>query len=69
MSKINNGGNAFPTNTSGHIREGLSKREWYAGMAMQGIIRGGNWGIDLISEQSFNVADAMIKHEENESHE
>ena len=43
MSEIESGGPAFPgsyTGQHGEIRwsDGMTKREWYAGMALQGIL-------------------------------
>lgn len=42
---------------------GLTKREWFAGMALQGVLAGRK-GIMItvqIAEQSFEIADAMIE--------
>lgn len=69
----NTGGLAFPTDefnpyhgqpvTSG----GLTKREWFAGMALIGIIMNGmSTPEHLVSEYAFKYADAMIKENEKE---
>jgi len=44
MSEINDGGPAFPTDGESQVSarlwhfSGLTKREWYAGMALQGML-------------------------------
>lgn len=40
MSEIESGGPAFPVYTQilGQTSLGLSKREWFAGMALQGLL-------------------------------
>ena len=40
MAKPNNGGSAFPAYHYGDdiIRGGMSLRQWYAGLAMQGLL-------------------------------
>lgn len=68
MSEIDSGGNAFPycvwvgDHHNGH-NTGMSKREWYAGMALQGLLA--NPSVILkqtdIPELSFEYADAMIR--------
>lgn len=78
---INSGGNAFPetaTNNEGRLDwpnqygcGGMTLRQWYAGMAMQGYIAG--WqegdasGYAAIVRTAFKYADAMIAHEEAEA--
>ena len=63
---------AFPNNPDG--AEGLTKREWYAGMAMQGYLSASagmtstgpgkvNVLITQISEIAFMIADAMLNEE------
>lgn len=55
---------AFPVYVQNHLHVGLSKREYFAAMAMQGIISNHgmidstNW--DWLSEQSVNAADALM---------
>lgn len=71
MSKIDDGGQAFPntypieSSASGTI--GMSLRDWFAGMAMRGVVTAGI-GITVhpeairkwIAEESYALADAMI---------
>lgn len=79
--KKNNGGSAFPR--SGYRQEdadvfipgalGMTLRQWYAGMALNGIIRrvhfeSGDGPIleNVAAHLSFKYADAMIVFEEKE---
>jgi len=68
MDKKNDGGSA----AFGHCAEnghccGLTKRQWYAGMAMQGLLSNPNAKPKLeIPSASFTVADALIKHEQED---
>lgn len=51
---------------------GLTKRQWYAGMAMQGLLAAQIHGFNDTSARgpfvsmAFEIADAMLQHEENE---
>lgn len=54
---------AFPSRESLGLT-GLTKREWFAGMALQGLIAGSNGDVDW-TERNFavgaiNIADALI---------
>lgn len=45
--------------------EGLTKREWFAGMALQGALAGGAFDRadrrhDMLAQQAFMFADAML---------
>lgn len=48
----------------------ITKREWFAGMAMQGIVANSAWvkAFSLspkdYAEESYKIADAMLKEEE-----
>lgn len=44
--------------------KGLTKREWFAGMAMQGMIHCGYKDEDGLGKHSFKIADAMLKESE-----
>lgn len=69
MSEIDSGGMAFPvtpTDRSGQIgptEYGLTKREWYAGMALQGLLANPSTILKqaYIPELSYEYADAMIR--------
>lgn len=61
-----NGGPAFPhDNIKWHTEKGMSLRDWYAGMAMQGLVSHYGCGTitnkELVSPSAFEIADAMIK--------
>lgn len=65
---------AFPVapsiwDTAGNVshapHEGLTKRQWYAGMALAGMAAGGG-SPQNIATACFYIADAMIAHEESE---
>ena len=67
MTEINDGGPAFPhTGETNGIttteQDGMSRRDWLAGLAMQGLLssgdRRGTWAI--LSAMSYKVADTMI---------
>lgn len=56
---------AFPFNPGPYVNQGLTKREWLAGMAMQGQLASESVALylnDRIVERAFILADAMIKH-------
>lgn len=58
---------AFPTETNVKPFMGLTKREWFAGMAINGILSyPGAAGIppENFVEAAYEIADAMIKHGE-----
>ncbi len=69
------GGSAFPSLLSDHPRsEGMSLRDWFAGLAMQSCIlscegdwlgdKGGENSLQL-SEYAYRMADAMLKARES----
>ncbi len=46
---------------------GMSKREWFAGMAMQGLLaHGGMNDVGKIAHMSLRYADAMLARQEKE---
>ena len=69
------GGRAFPADA--HFMGGysvtfggMSLRQWYAGLAMQGFIaEGAGLTIKEIVKQSWIMADAMLTHEAKEREE
>lgn len=66
MSTVDDGGSAFPITAAqsrnGVIPEGgLTKREWFAGLAMQVILTDGDGAlIKDIASTAYLLADAMI---------
>jgi hypothetical protein len=76
MDKIDDGGPAFPTqNDNGEHWNGMSMREWFAGMALQGIIAGKSFTHGDLSrmglthqqlreaqiKDAYTTADAMLE--------
>jgi len=73
MSKIDNGGPAFPfshkdiTAEGGEFavyRHGMSLRDWFAGQALAGICASGpgtQWTDARIASAAYAMADAMIE--------
>lgn len=66
MTKIDDGGPAFPvsiqTGTT-RFNEGMTLRQHYAGLAMQGICASGptkDWTDKDISREAVGLADALI---------
>ena len=61
---------AFPKRADGAPQTGLTKREYFAGLAMQGICANvQNWSrnTDEIITASIKMADALLKELENNS--
>lgn len=75
MSNKPEGGPAFPVDeknddgTHFYTNMGMTLRQWYAGMAMQGFAARGYFqpqnrsDIDCFTRQAFDIADAMIAAE------
>jgi hypothetical protein len=76
MSKINDGGPAFPTGTQcsqnntteettsyQYLSDGLSLRDYFAAKALQGFCAGAQAGddIDELPDLVYMLADAMLK--------
>ena len=80
--KIKTGGPAFPegeawtsTDVMGHqrdcsrgpLRAGMTMRQWYAGMAMQGMLACSDtpagWSETQMAEFAFRYADAMVEQQ------
>ena len=63
MSEIDNGGTAFPVSEDTAHFPGMTLRQWYAGMALQGMLANPSINIaksDLCNS-AFNFADKMIR--------
>ena len=43
------------------FHNGLTKREWFAGMAMQGMLSRASYSIENMVERSIECADALIE--------
>ena len=61
--KINDGGPVFPLTHDRYYHEGMTLRQWYAGMAMMGYRASGKIG-NSMHEFAFEDADLMLKHEQ-----
>jgi hypothetical protein len=63
--EIDDGGPAYPNVSLDHHGfvgrdTGLTKREWFAGMAVQGILADGETGTKDLVPRAYRIADAMI---------
>jgi len=58
---------AFPRKSFGWA-PGMELRDWFAGMAMQGILAGRTGWVDYdrVTLESYAYADAMIEHRSKE---
>jgi hypothetical protein len=56
---MNGQSTAFPTD----IDDGLTKREWFAGMALQGLLGNSDLYVDIESKvpEAIDFADAILK--------
>jgi hypothetical protein len=60
----NDGGPAFPV-YNGSLHDGASLRDWFAGMAMQGLLTHDDEGlIPETARDAYRYADAMLKARE-----
>jgi hypothetical protein len=72
MSKIDNGGSAFPVNAANlgstgsyPPEQGMSLRDYFAAKAMQGFYqRVESGGFVRVAQLSYELADAMLKARE-----
>lgn len=47
------------------IHQGMTLRDWFAGMALTGILSNNEFpSWDLAAQQAYNAADAMLKEKE-----
>ena len=71
-TKLNNpfeegGGTAFPlvyddeTKGTREIHAGMTMRDWFAGLAMQGLCAGNSTNPQQIAQAAYIVANAMLK--------
>lgn len=68
MSKIDNGGPAFPTQSDSHYYHGMTLRDYFATKAMQGML-----ACEMLrateqefADRAYKVADAMLKARKGE---
>lgn len=70
MKNNDDGGGAFPFSNGMSIEIGMTLRQWYAGIAMQGMLANGELGTKadckIISGYAFEQADSMLEFEQNE---
>lgn len=64
MSTLNDGGPAFPVATDfSRVNEGMTRREYFAAAALQGLLACPNWPAvswESLVGQSYKLADAML---------
>jgi hypothetical protein len=66
MTDKSNGGSAFPSGQQAGHSVGMSLRDWFAGMAMQGFLAAhtGPMGVygttGLLAQNAYLLADAML---------
>ena len=60
----NTGGPAFPHQSYGAVRAGMTLRDYFAAKAMQGMLANGESGLQKLSQAAYIVADAMLKARE-----
>lgn len=66
--QVNDGGAAFPRSSQGvagdvDVAKGMTLRDWFAGMALQGLLAGGSRLSDA-PRWAYTAADAMISARE-----
>lgn len=62
---VDNSGSAFPSQfkharEEGEIMPGLSRREWFAGVALQGLLSNEGWSVN-IENTAYAIADDMLR--------
>ena len=74
---INDGGTAFPHTTINNLggfvpQPGMSLLDWFAGMAMQGILSNPivrDPDTDIVAQDAYEVAKSMLAAKKGGSHE
>ncbi len=64
---IGNGDSAFPTHAAHDNQVGMSLRDWFAGMALQGIIKSDDISYVVVASEAYKYADAMLKARNKET--
>jgi hypothetical protein len=62
-NQIDNGGSAFPHSRLGSDADGMSLRDWFAGMALQGQTHrlcNPHEYRELMAKDCYEIADAML---------
>jgi hypothetical protein len=75
MTKINDGGPAFPVAEDHKVADslpwtaGMTLRDWFAGQALAGVLADGTVDLpaDRLATTAFGIADAMLKAREAQS--
>ena len=74
MSKIDDGGPAFPLtkiiDEEERFYHGLSMRDWFAGMALQGLTSRAEFSsMSALVDVTYNYADAMLARRKEKTDE
>ena len=64
---MKDGGSAFPTEYLAH--SGMSLRDWFAGMALIGIMLQMKAEAQLLTSLAYDIADAMLAEKEKQEKE
>jgi len=69
MTTKTDGGQTFPvTDMRTHGSYGMTLRDWFAGLTLQGICASGpgrEWNNARLAKEAYQLADAMLKAREN----
>ena len=50
-----------PTSGLTRMEEGMDLRDWFAGLAMQGMFHQGSNVYELMAQRAYNIADLMME--------